>query len=176
MEKSELNIRALLFIESTHIGVCFMEGQKFNEISKKLDSKLTVDKNKYVITNKKYCPHKKLPEIEYNKLKKKGKLNKNHCNRIKDFADKFSQYYQYIMREIANYFFDDCHYVVKNKDISGSAIAIADSVKEILDIYMNYVTKIVKNHPLFNNTPNDSNDYEDEMAIKEKQEKDKEKV
>ena len=176
MEKSELNIRALLFIESTHIGVCFMEGQKFSEINKKIDSKLTVDKNKYVIANKKYCPHKKLPEIEYKKLKKKGKLNKNHCNKIKDFADKFSQYYQYIMKEIVNYFFDEYHYALKNKDISGNAIAIADSVKEILDIYMNYVTKIVKNHPLFNNTPTYTNDYEDEMAIKEKQDKDKEKV
>ena len=53
MEKSELNIKTLLFIESAEVGVCFMEGQKYKEIQKKIDSKSIVDKRKYVICNKK---------------------------------------------------------------------------------------------------------------------------
>ena len=175
MEKSELNIKTLLFIESAEVGVCFMDGQKYKEIQKKIDSKSILDKKKYVICNKKYCIHKKLLENEYKTLKKKGKLNKYHCHKIKEFADIFSQYYPIIMKEIVNYFYDSYPTALKCDDISRNVIATTESIKDVLNIYMTYVSKIVKEHYLFNNS-NYINDWEEEMAKKGKRDKEKEKV
>ena len=72
------------------------------------------------------------------------------------------------MKEIVNYFFDSYPTVLKCDDISGNVIATTDSIKDVLNIYMAYVSKIVKEHYI--------NDYEEEMTIKGKQDKVKEKV
>ena len=178
MEKTELNIRALLFIESTDIGICLIDSQEYNEIQKIIESKAFIEPNTYIISNKKYCPHTKLNEFDIKTLKIKGKLNQYHCKRIKDFAIKFSKYHQTIANEITNCYFDsnNTQKKINNDDISGKDFAFSESLKDILDVYMNYVNKILEEHPMFNNNNYFLIDDNEEIDIKEKQKKDKEKT
>ena len=182
MEKTELNIRTLFFIESAEINVCFIDGEKYNKIQKKLifESESQIDNNSFVLSNVKYCPHKQMQETELNKLIKNGQLSQFHCNRIKDFAIRFSLFHKIISEEIVNYYFEskkeNKSNVNLNDDLTGKKVIKTKSPKELLNTYMNYVSTILQKHPIFNKKSYYTNDYNSEKKFKEKQEKDKEKV
>ena len=181
MEKTELNIRTLFFIESAEINVCFIDGDKYSKIQKKIvfEPENQIDKNSFVLSKQQCCPHKQMQENDLNKLIKNGQLSQFHCNRIKDFAIKFSLFHKSISEEIVNYYFsqkENKSNFNSNGDLNGKRPLITKSPKELLDSYMNYVSTILQKHPIFNKNSNYINDYNSEMKFKEKQAKDKEKA
>ena len=176
MEKSELNIRTLLFIESAEIGICFLLGDDYNEIQNKIfEPKPKIDKNEFVISNKRYCPHKQFENEKYKNLHKIGVLSKYHCNNIKDFVIKFSGFHRIISDEITSFCADSTvnEQILNSNpnigDLKQNKLIITKSPRDILDAYMNFVTKIIQEHPLFNNK-----NIDNEKSIQE--EKNKEKV
>ena len=182
MEKTELNIRTLFFIESAEINVCFIDGEKYNKLQKKFifESENQVDKKAFVLSSLKSCPHKQMQDSEINKLKTNGQLSQFHCSKIKEFAIRFSLFHRTISEEIVNYYFssstsDKNANANSNCDLNGKKPIITKSPKELLDAYMNYVSTILEKHPIFNKKSYYINDNS-EKKFKEKQEKDKEKV
>ena len=185
MEKIELNIRALFFLESAEINLCFIDGELYNNIqSHSIDPREKIDKHSFAISNIKHCPHKQLDYEEYLRQSKKGTLSQYHCKKIRDFADKFSQYHDIISEEIVNHYLSSLdkqnntnNKPIKSDDINENVIIITKSLKDILDIYMNYLSNLIQDHPMFNiNNSNDNNNTEDTINFKQKKEKNKEKV
>ena len=167
MKKIELNIKALLFIESEEIDICLINGEIYNSLQK-----ISLDKSKSLINNEALivskiscCPHKQLDSDNYNTLYKKGHMEKYHCLKIEDFAYKFSRFHKEITEEIINFSFDsksnESNTIQKSKlsDLD-EKIIIANSPKEILDVYMNYVSKKIFLHPMFDLT-NEENNFAD---------------
>ena len=156
MENTELYIKTLLFIESAEIGICFLTGNDYNEIQTKMvDPKPKVDKKDFVISNRRYCPHKKY-EIERKKTLENVNLSKFHCNKIKDFIVKFNGFHKMISDEINNSCIESSFIQktsIENQKIENlkqDKLAIKRDPKDILDVYMNYVAQIIQDHPLFN--------------------------
>ena len=196
MEKAELNIKALLFIESAEINVCYIETEQYNEIQKyAVEPKSKKEENSFVLSNVKYCPHNQLLKNESQKIKQISQLIHYHCKNIKKFAFRFSQFQNIISEEVVKYYFgsdvnpnenrsneptisekkngDN----IKSRDLNENIIITTKSPKDILNIYMSYVSKILKKHSIFNKKNiSDDDDYEEEIKIKKRQEEDKEKA
>jgi hypothetical protein len=69
----------------------------------------TVSKSTFVIFKGLYCPHNLLPLDDIQILYKNGHMAEYHCNRIIDFAQKFSLFCDEIKDVIANNSFNkDC--------------------------------------------------------------------
>ena len=177
MEKIELNIRALFFLESAEINVCFMDGESYNYIqARSLSPNDKIDKYSFTISNMKHCPHRNLDNEEMLRQTKKGMLSQYHCKKIRDFADKYSQYHNIISEEIVNHYLSSLDKQnntsstpIQPNDISGDMTIITQSLKDILDIYMNYLSKIIQDHPIFNiNNSNDISKVEQKKKNKEK--------
>jgi hypothetical protein len=189
MEKTELNIRTLFFLESAEVNVCFLNGERYNEIqAKSLDPKEKIDIHSFVISNTKYCPHRQLVPEDYQKQDKRGNLVPYHCQKIKDFAYKFSVFHKIISEEItlSNYFFGPLEKQttntgnnnnnIKKSDLNENIIIITKSPKDILDIYMTFVSNKIDKHPIFKINKSNIYDNENLTKLKKKQEKNKQKV
>ena len=186
MEKIELNIRSLFFLESAEIDLCFMDAELYNKIqSLSLEPREKIDKYSFAISRIKYCPHKQLDHEEYLRQSRNGILSQYHCQKIKDFANKFSQHHKIISEEIVNYYFASLEKQnnnininkIKTSKINENLVIITKSLKDILDIYMYYVSKLIQVHPMFNiNNYNDNNNTEGQLNFKINKEKNKEKV
>ena len=146
IKKVELNIKALLFIESADIDICIMNGDAYRQIEKlvidKSDPK--TNRNNHIISSTIYCSHNNLKEEESNILKKNGHMVQCHCKKIKDFADIFSRFHKEITEEMFNLsLIKDYQNALKGRKISnlGDKVKILTcSPKEILDVYMNYIS------------------------------------
>ena len=171
IKKTELNIKTLLFIEKEKIKVCLMNGENYNKIQKELFfTKEEISKNMIIISNKDCCPHKKLGFEEYQKLKKSGELLKYHCNNIKQFTHNFRKLHKYITDEIMNNSFDiemkmtstSSFNIKNNNDLNDDKGCASKSPKEILNFYMEFLSKIIKNSSMFNYSNKDLKSLENE--------------
>ena len=181
MEKSKLNIMVLLFIESAEINVCYIETKEYNGIQNcAIAPKKKIPKNSFVLSNIKYCPHNQSLKSEFQN-KRTSPLNNYHCKNIKDFALRFSEFQNFISEEIVNFYFGEDNLEKKNDDdikrhdLNENIIVITKSPKDILNIYMNYVSKILKNHPIFNKNYINEIDFE-EIKFEKNEEGDEEKA
>ena len=160
IKNNNLNIKSLIFIESNNINVCLMKGSEYNKYIRKDINKL-VDNNILILSNTKNCIHNKnnisgnLRKYKYNFL-----LKKYHCSSIKEFAKKFSEFYNVISEEILEYSMGSEFYESKEsmritynfrkkskkmtEKISGENMIITYSIKNILENYMNNIKKKLK--------------------------------
>ena len=176
MKEAEINIKAYLFIETSNIDICIMNGKIYNEIRKIMSEKpdRTVDKNTFIIFKGFYCPHNQLSPEDIEILHKNGHMAEYHCNKIIDFATKFSLFCDEIKDEIANNSFNgSCILNTSNRkslanDIFNKIKAIANSPKEIFDIYMDLVYTKIQELQIYENDNEDANYIEEEKKAKDK--------
>ena len=109
IKKVEINTKTLIIIESEEIKICLMNGAEYNEIIK--SEKKAIDNNLLILSNSDFCPHNKLI---LSTKEKKYKERRHHCNNIKEFAKKFSEYHGIISKEIKNFSFGSNNYNIKD--------------------------------------------------------------
>jgi hypothetical protein len=149
MKKIDLNIRTLFFIETQKIEVCLMNGEDYNQFHQKHEfNEKKLSKHTLIIKEKKSCPHHKLEEEKYGKIKKKGGFTKFHCNDIRHFTEKFSEFQNIITSEIMTHSFDKELKIIKTFHSNSYLIIenderITESPKEIFDFYMNLLSRTI---------------------------------
>ena len=176
MKEAEINIKAFLFIETSDIDLCIMNGTIYNEIRKLMCEKpdKTVSKSTFIIFKGLYCPHNLLPLDDIQILYKNGHMAAYHCNKITDFAQKFSLFCDEIKDVIANNSFNKvCILNASNRkslanDLVNQFKVIVNSPKELLDIYMDLLETKIQSFQIFENDNEDTNNIEEEKKAKEK--------
>ena len=177
MKEAEINIKAFLFIETSNINLCIMNGKIYNEIRKIMDEKpdKSVDKNTFIIFKASNCPHNLLPIEDIQILYKNGHMAECHCKTIIDFAHKFSHFCGEIKDELANNSFNELGNLNTSfrkslvKDIFNTNKIFANSPKEIFDIYMDLVNIEMQNLQIYEiNDNEDINNIEEEIRAKDK--------
>ena len=152
LKKAETNIKSFIFIETTEIKICLMKGIEYNELVK--SEKKLMKNNLLILSNSNTCPHN---NINVSEKEKKYIEKKYHCLNIKDFAHKFSEYYNILSDEIMNFSIgNDCNKIKEykendsnNEKLSKEKSISSDSMKEILETYMNTIKKIIENDNIF---------------------------
>ena len=156
VKRTELNIKALLFIELNVIKICLMKGFEYNRYIDEEES--PVDDEALIICEQRLCPHSKR---SLSKSFSKRDNSKNfHCKNVKEFADKFSIFHQYISDEINNYYSFGHNY---NKDktpathdkLKAKNITITNSPKKILETYMKLINEQINESIIFNSEVKD---------------------
>lgn len=176
MKEAEINIKAFLFIETSDIDICIMNGKIYNEIKKLMNEKpdKTVGKNTFIIFKGSSCPHNQLPPDVIQILYKNGHMAENHCKRIIDFAHKLSFFCGEIKDEIANNSFNEgCLLNTStskffDNDLINKTKFIANSPKEIFDIYMDLIYTKIQKLQIYENDNDDTNNIEEEKKVKNK--------
>jgi len=110
--------------------------------------------NLLILSNSNTCPHN---NINLSEKEKKYIEKRYHCLNIKDFAYKFSEYYNILSDEIMNFSIgNDCNKIKEYKDSDSNSEKLnkeksisSDSMKEILETYMNTIKKIIENDNIF---------------------------
>ena len=153
VKRTQLNIKALLFIELSEIKICLMNGFDYKKFAH-FDEKPKINNSSIIICRQEFCPHSATAN-SFNKHYDK----KYHCKNVKEFADKFSIFNEVISEEIINYSFGPDFYN-SNKTLFGDFdqedklknenVIITDSPKKILETYMNLVSKELKENIIFN--------------------------
>jgi len=172
IKKVELNIKALLFIESANIDICIMNGETYRQVEKLPAEKSNpkVNRNNYVICNSLYCSHNSLKEEELNILKINGHLTQCHCTKIKDFAEIFSGFHKEITEEMLTLtIIKDNQNSNANKKVSSlndRSKIVVYSPKQMLDVYMNNIPYKMLGFPI-----NDSNYAENNNPEEDKKNK-----
>ena len=174
VKRTELNIKALLFIELNEIKICLMKGSDYN---KYIINEKPINNNSLIICRQKYCPHPKI-ESDFNKIKEK----RYHCRNVKEFADKFSNFHDFISKEIINYSFGQDFYnskeslfgLFKQQMLNNENIIISNSPKKILEIYMNFINLEMQRNIIFNSQQN--NGFEIIEGEEEEQNKSPEEI
>ena len=95
VKRTELNIKALLFIELTEIKVCLMKGIDYKKIT--YSEEKSINNDTLILCKKKYCPHSNLIKSFIRTQ------NKCHSKNVKEFAENFSNFHEFISKEIINY-------------------------------------------------------------------------
>ena len=156
IRKTETNIKSLIFIESVEIQVCLITGFEYNKLIK--SEKKLVNNKLLILSKTYYCIHNKITPSEKDK---KFYDIKFHCNNVKEFAQKLSEYHKIVSDEIMNFSLGNEYYQLKdykntikekndnNKDDDiqlneNNKIIASNSIKEILDTYMNYIKEILE--------------------------------
>ena len=157
IRKTETNIKCLIFIESFEIHDCLITGFEYNKLIK--SEKKLVNNALLILNNSKFCIHNKLTIAEKDK---KFCEKKYHCNNIKEFAQRLSEYHKILSEEIMNFSLGNEFYQSKdynnickekknnnnnNDDIQlneNNKIISSDSIKEILDTYMGIIKQILE--------------------------------
>jgi hypothetical protein len=150
--RTELNIKALLFIELTEIKICLMKGGDYNRIMQ-LEKPITA--HKLIISKQKYCPHSNIPS---NVFSNRMFEHKFHCKNVKEFADKFCDFHDFISDEVINFSMGKDFYDSKsslfadfeNDILNNENIIITDSPKKILETYMNLIKREIMGNIIFN--------------------------
>ena len=157
MKRTELNIKALLFIELNEIKICLMKGCEYNKYIYENEKKVKDDS--LIICKQKYCPHPKI-QSNFNRINEK----RFHCKNVKEFADYFSNFYYVISQEIINYSFGSDFYNSKesflgffNNDntLNNENIIITESPKKILETYMKLISREMNENIIFNSQTRD---------------------
>ena len=153
VKRTQLNIKALLFIELSEIKICLMNGFDYKKFTQ-FDEKPKINNSSIIICKQQFCPHSESSN-SFNKHYNK----KYHCKNVKEFADKFSIFNEVISEEIINYSFGPDFYN-SNKTLFGDFdqedklkdenIIITESPKKILETYMNLVSAELKENIIFN--------------------------
>jgi hypothetical protein len=176
IKKIDLNIKALLFIEFADIDICIMNGEQHCQIEKLIIDKTNrpVNKNNYVICSTIYCCHNNLKEEELNILKRNGHIAQCHFNKIKDFADIFSRFHKEITEELLNLTLIQDHQnnnSLKEKkayNLNDKAKIITNSPKQILDVYMNYISYKILGFQIYDSDYFEINNSEEDKKNKDK--------
>ena len=157
VKRTELNIKALLFIELNEIKICLMKGCEYNKYIYENEKKVKDDS--LIICKQKYCPHPKI-QSNFNRINEK----RFHCKNVKEFADYFSNFYYVISQEIINYSFGSDFYNSKesflgffNNDntLNNENIIITESPKKILETYMKLISREMNENIIFNSQTRD---------------------
>jgi hypothetical protein len=186
VKRTELNIKALLFIELSSINICLMKGYDYNKYLN--NDEKPINNSSLIICKQKYCPHFKSESKEINKINEKL----FHCKNVKEFADKFSNFHEFISQEIINYSFGPDYYNSKqplfgffNNELNNENIIITDSPKKILETYMNFISIVIQGNAIFSTiSTHEKNGFEiiqkknnhDENLILKKEKEEREKV
>jgi hypothetical protein len=115
-----------------------------------------------------------LPPGDIQILHKNGHMAEYHCNKIIDFANKFSLFCDEIKDEIANNsFIEECNLNTSNrKSLANNLVnkikEIANSPKEIFDIYMNFVNTKIQKLQIYENDNEDTYYIEEEKNAKDR--------
>ena len=158
IKKTEMNIKSLIFIESQEIKICLMTGVEYNQLIK--SEKKSIDKNLFIISFSNCCPHSKLILSE---KEKKNIEKKYHCINIKQFCQRCNEHSKLILEEIKNFSFGKEYYKLKdlykkkkiNKKINNENTISTNSIKEILEVYMDIIKKKYENNNIIDNTQNE---------------------
>ena len=151
VKRTELNIKALLFIELTEIKICLMNGLDYTKI---MQLEKPIGEHILIISKQKFCPHSNIqPNIFSNKMY----IKKFHCKNVKDFAEKFCKFHDFISEEIINYSMGTDFYNSKqnlfcdlNDSLNNENIVKTDSPKKILETYMSLISREMKGNIIFN--------------------------
>jgi hypothetical protein len=176
IKKVNLNIKALLFIESADIDICILNGEQYCQIEKLNIEKTNcpVNRNNYVICSTIYCCHNNLKEEEMNILKRNGHISQCHCNKIKDFADIFSRFHKEITEEIVNLTLvqdqlnNNSLKEKKAYNLNDKSKIIVNSPKQILDVYMNYISYKILGFQIYDSDYVEINNSEEDKKNKDK--------
>ena len=172
IRKVEMNIKSLIFIETNEIKICLMKGTEYNHLIK--SEKKTMNNNLLIMSNSNICPHNNL---NLSKNEKKLIEKRYHCNNIKEYAEIFSEYHKILSEEIMNYSLGHDFYKTKVKkvhDIIKDDIDIetkeknmisSDSIKEILETYINTIKNIIEEDNLIFLDYNEYSENEKEEII-----------
>ena len=152
VKKTELNIKALLFIELNIIKICLMKGFEYNRYRDEDEEQ--IDDDALIICKQRDCPHSKLTKS----FVKMDDSKNFHCKNVKEFADKFCIFHKYISDEINNYNSFGPEYsnekydsTNKNKNkINRKNLTITCSPKKILETYMKLVNVEIQESIIFN--------------------------
>jgi hypothetical protein len=163
-----------------------MKGYDYNKYLN--NDEKPINNSSLIICKQKYCPHFKSESKEINKINEKL----FHCKNVKEFADKFSNFHEFISQEIINYSFGPDYYNSKqplfgffNNEINNENIIITDSPKKILEIYMNFISIVIQGNAIFSTiSTHEKNGFEiiqkknnhDENLILKKEKEEREKV
>ena len=189
VKRTELNIKALLFIELTEIKICLMKGEDYNRIMQ-LDKPITA--LKLIISKQRFCPHSNIKPNVFSKMQE----HKFHCKNVKEFSDKFCKLHDFISDEIINFsmgkdFYDSKSSLFANFEndiLNNENVIITDSPKKILETYMSLISREMKGNIIFNSFQrNDfeiisseegkqSNNKPEEVLKKQKEKEDRGKV
>ena len=150
IKKAEMNIKSFIFIETNEINICLMKGAEYNELIK--SEKKLINNNLYIMSNSNSCPHN---DLNLSKEEKKHIEKIFHCSNIKEFAQKFSEYYNILSDEIMNLSIGNEYNKIKeckenngnniNEKLTKEKSISSDSMKEILETYINTIKKIIEN-------------------------------
>ena len=176
IKKVELNIKALLFIESADIDICIMNGEQHCQIEKIIVDKTNrpTNRNNYIICSSSYCCHNSLKEEELNILKRNGHIAQCHCNKIKDFTDIFSRFHKEIAEEMINLTIiqerqnNNSQKEKKAYNLNDKSKIITYYPKQILDVYMNHVSYKILGFQIYNSDYVEINNPEEDKKNKEK--------
>ena len=150
VKRTELNIKALLFIELIEIKVCLMKGIDYKRFM--FSDEKTINNDSLILCKQKNCPHSNIMKTFIRTQQK------CHCKNVKEFAENFSNYHEFISKEIINYSFGQDFYNSKihlfsdfnNDKLNNKNIIITDSPKKILEGYMNFISRKINENILFN--------------------------
>ena len=157
VKKTELSIKTVQFIENTKIKVCLSTVDEFFENAKFISNfyehfDLNSEK-KFVLVirdKKNHCIHKTKYD---NRLyqREKPKIKKMHCKNINQFCLHFAEYYINIFKDIINNQNQtETPYSNNINTITQKMKYRQNSSKEVVELYMNNLTEIINESPLFN--------------------------
>ena len=153
-----LKLKALLFIENEKIDLCFMDGKKYNEFQKIMNKSHDKKENKdtLILSEISSCPHTKLKDEKHEKLITNEELLHIHIHTIKDFAFKFSSYYELISEEIMNNSINQStdgrisNAMTMGKELNNNILFINTS-RGVLTTFMNYIGKLIQISSILSN-------------------------
>ena len=168
VQKTELSIKTVQFIENTKIKVCLTTVSELFQISKFISGfydHFDIDSNnKFILVirekkteKKKDCIHKtKLDNRIYQK--EKSFIKKNHCKNINQFCLQFAGYYKYIFQDIIRGNNQSTTPQSQNQKMKYRQ----SSAKEVVEIYMKNLSNVIKESNIFNIYSNDKNKIEED--------------
>ena len=176
IKKVELNIKAFLFIESADIEICIINGEQHGQLEKIIVDKTNrpANRNNYVICSSLYCCHNNLKEEEINILKRNGHIAQCHCIKIKDFANIFCRFHKEITEEMLNLTLiqdnqnNNSLKEQKAYNLNDKSKIITYSPKQILDVYMNYISYKILGFQLYDSDYIEINKSEEDKKSKDK--------
>ena len=142
VKSTELNIKTAQFIESAKIKVCLTNSIELNDFLENwnipLESESESENQPYklIISKESECIHRqKLDKKILRRAINTLILNKTHCSCINEFTQHLSDYYSLIGEDILNSYNRQGENMVMDEKINSKKTM----VKEIIEIYKNYI-------------------------------------
>ena len=150
VQKTELSIKTVQFIENTKIKVCLTTINDLYDISKYISNFNEYfdkdSKNKFILVirnNNNECIHKTKLDSKFYK-KEKINLSKMHCKNINEFCTHLAEYYKIISHDILNGINQ-----TPNESNTHKMKYIQRSAKDVVETYMKHLTSVIKESNIF---------------------------